>query len=90
MINPATITEEMKTAYYTVKEYYYQEDVKALLSDDSIDLHFERDGIEDDKLIDTAVAILMRNYQADAGSYWDNIEAAISTAITYIHEGIAV
>ena len=87
MINPATITEEMKTAYYTVKEYYYQEDVKALLTDDD---HFERDGIEDDKLIDTAVAILMRNYQADAGSYWDNIEAAISTAITYIHEGIAV
>ena len=87
MINPASITEEMKDAYYTVKQYYYQEDVKTLLTDDD---HFERDGIEDDKLIDTAVAILMRNYQADAGSYWDNIEAAISTAITYIREGIAV
>ena len=31
MINPASITEEMKDAYYAVKQYYYQEDVKALL-----------------------------------------------------------
>lgn len=86
MINPATITEEMLDIYYTVQRYHYQEDVKALLTDDN---HFDRDGIEDDKLVDTAVAILMRSYQADAGSYWDNIEAAISTAIIYIREGIA-
>ena len=85
MINPASITEEMKDAYYAVKQYYYQEDVKALLSDDD---HFERDGIDDDKLIDTAVDILMRNYQSDSGTYWDNIEVAISTAIIYIREGI--
>ena len=87
MINPATITEEMLDIYYTVQRYHYQEDVKALLADDD---HFERDGIEDDKLIDTAVAILMRNYQSNSGTYWDNIETAISTAITYIREGIAV
>ena len=87
MINPATITEEMKDTYYLVKRYHYQEDVKALLTDDD---HFAREGIADDKLIDTAVAILMRNYQSDSGTYWDNIEAAISTAIIYIREGIAV
>lgn len=59
----------MIDTYRFVQEYYYQEDVTARLKELG----------KDTALIDRAVQILVRNFQAD-GTYWDNIDSAIEFA----------
>lgn len=72
MINANQITHRMIDTYRFVQEYYYQEDVIARLKELGKDT-------KDAALIDRAVQILVRNFQAD-GTYWDNIDSAIETA----------
>ena len=72
MINANQITHRMIDTYRFVQKYYYQEDVIARLKELGKDT-------KDAALIDRAVQILVRNFQAD-GTYWDNIDSAIETA----------
>lgn len=72
MINANQITQQMINTYRFVQEYYYQEDIIARLKE------LEKD-TKDAALIDRAVQILVRNFQAD-GTYWDNVDSAIETA----------
>lgn len=72
MFNANQITQQMINTYRFVQEYYYQEDVIARLKE------LEKD-TKNAALIDRAVQILVRNFQAD-GTYWDNIDSAIETA----------
>ena len=72
MINAIQITQKMIDTYRFVQEYYYQQNVIARLKELG-------KGAEDTVLIDRAVQILVRNFQAD-GTYWDNIDSAIETA----------
>lgn len=72
MINANQITQQMINTYRFVQEYYYQEDIIARLK------KLEKD-TKDAALIDRAVQILVRNFQAD-GTYWDNVDSAIETA----------
>ena len=72
MIDIYQITPRMISTYRFVQEYYYQEDVIARLSELGKDT-------KDTALIDRAVQILVRNFQAD-GTYWDNIDSAIEFA----------
>lgn len=72
MINANQITQKMIDTYRYVQEYYYQEDVIARLRELGKDAN-------DTALIDKAVQILVRNFQAD-GTYWDNIDSAIEFA----------
>lgn len=69
MIDIYQITPRMIDTYRFVQEYYYQEDVIARLKELG----------KDTALIDRAVQILVRNFQAD-GTYWDNIDSAIEFA----------
>ena len=72
MINANQITQQMINTYRFVQEYYYQEDIIARLKE------LEKD-TKDAALIDRAVQILVRNFQAD-GTYWDNVDSAIEFA----------
>lgn len=72
MINANQLTQKMIDTYRFVQEYYYQQDVIARLKELG-------KSADDAALIDRAVQILVRNFQAD-GTYWDNIDSAIEFA----------
>ena len=72
MINANQLTQKMIDTYRFVQEHYYQQDVIARLKELG-------KSADDAALIDRAVQILVRNFQAD-GTYWDNIDSAIEFA----------